>query len=131
MHELKDRCQYDVISLCQVYTETRLPRELRDADIREYFYKRPVPSLRRSFMLDSCVVWKLRLELRREISDISIDNEIRRKLLIDDRWENLREFMFIKAERTTPLIYFPQILESHLSNSYNFSFYIFLIKYCL
>ena len=116
-NDIRYRSNYDTVSLCQVSSVTRLPIDIRDKYVREHFNKRCPPSLHWNYTLPPCAVWKLRLALQRSISDITIDNNVRRGLLVEDRWESLREFMFMatKAPVTTPLIEFLQIrLERHI-----------------
>jgi hypothetical protein len=117
LNDIKHRSKYDSVSLCQVFSATRLRIDIIDKDVRKHFDKLCPPFLHWTHMLAPCPVWKLRLELKRSISDITVDNDLRRELLEDDRWQSLREFMFMstKAAVTAPLIEFLQIkVERHI-----------------
>ena len=93
----------DVISVNHISTTSRFRPSIKREDYREYFDRRPPPSTT-SYSLQPRPVWKIRENILRSIVNINSDIEYSRRWLVEDRWDSLREFMFMSSKAQSSMI---------------------------
>ena len=93
----------DVISVKHISTTSRVRPSIKCEDYREYFDRRPPPSIT-SYSLQPGPVWKIRRDILKSIVNIISDIEYSRRWLVEDRWDSLREFMFMSRKAQSSML---------------------------
>jgi hypothetical protein len=93
----------DVVSVNHISPTSRFRPSIKCEDYREYFDRRPPPSIT-SFSLQPAPVWKIRRDILRSIVNIISDIEHSRRWLVEDRWDSLREFMFMSSKAHSSMV---------------------------
>ncbi len=88
-------CDYDQVS--EVHLATTFRHHRYGQHCREYFDSRPPASLEPSFSFPPRAVWRIRRDLIRQIEYGIIEIKILHRWLVNDRWDSLREFMFMSS----------------------------------
>ena len=99
LKEFETHSAYSLVESKRIDVQTRLLHNLNDKEVCEYFNHRPPTSFSTKILTwqSPCHVWKVRLNLRKEISSTTENINKRQRWLIEDRWQSLRGFMYVMS----------------------------------